>query len=184
MFDSINFADPSTQIVSVLVGIAVLLLGRRLFWLFVGAVGFVLGLNLAFQLLTDQPEWLVVVAALVVGLIGAILAIFAQKVAVIIAGFIIGGSGLLWVLQLLGLDPGGWALVVFAVGAIIGAIVIASLFEAALIALSSLTGAALITQVINQAFQFNALVVALIFVALLAVGIIVQAQMWDERSPA
>jgi hypothetical protein len=182
MFDSINFADPSTQIVSVLVGIAVLLLGRRLFWLFVGAVGFVVGLNLAFQLLTDQPEWLIVVAALVVGFIGAIVAIFAQKVAVIIAGFIIGGIGLLWLLQVFGLDPGRLDWVVFVIGAIIGAIIIALLFEAALIALSSLTGAALITQVINQAFQFDALIIAVIFVVLLAVGIIVQAQMWDERS--
>jgi hypothetical protein len=72
--------------------------------------------------------------------------------------------------------------VVFVIGAIIGAIIIALLFEAALIALSSLTGAALITQVINQAFQFDALIIAVIFVVLLAVGIIVQAQMWDERS--
>jgi hypothetical protein len=182
MFDSINFAEPGTQIVSVVIGIAVLLFGRRLFWLFVGGVGFVFGLNLAFQLLIDQPEWLIVVAALVVGLIGAVLAIFAQKVAVIIAGFIIGGIGLLWLLRLFGLDPGPLDWVVFGVGAIIGAIIIASLFEVALIALSSLTGAGLITQVINQAFEFNALIVALIFVALLAVGIIVQAQMWDERS--
>ena len=85
MFETLNFADPSTQIVSLLVGIAVLLLGRKLFWLFVGAVGFVIGLGLAFQLLVEQPEWLILIAALVIGLAGAVLAIFAQKVAVVIA---------------------------------------------------------------------------------------------------
>ncbi len=183
MFESLNFVDPSTQIVSVLMGIAVLLLGRKLFWLFVGAVGFVIGLGLAFRLLAEQPEWLILVAALIIGFAGAVLAIFAQKVAVVIAGFVVGGVGLIWLLQWLSLDLGlllEW--LIFIIGGLIGAIVIASLFEAALIVLSSLTGAALIVQAANQATNFNALIIAFLFIVLLAVGIVIQAQMWKERT--
>ncbi len=182
MFETINFADPSTQIVSVLMGIAVLLLGRKLFWLFVGAVGFVIGLGLAFRLLAEQPEWLILVAALIIGFAGAVLAIFAQKVAVVIAGFVVGGVGLVWLLQWLSLAPDRLEWLIFIIGGLIGAIVIASLFEAALIVLSSLTGAALIVQATNQATNFNALIIALLFIVLLAVGIVVQAQMWKERT--
>ena len=95
----------------------------------------------------------------------------------------VGGLGLIWLLQWLSLDPGyllEW--LIFIIGGLIGAIVIASLFEAALIVLSSLTGAALIVQVVNQATNFNALIIALLFIVLLAVGIVTQAQMWKERT--
>jgi len=53
---------------TLIVGLAVLLLGRRLFWLFVGAVGFLAGLQWARPVLGDQPEWVIVVAALVLWL--------------------------------------------------------------------------------------------------------------------
>lgn len=40
-----------------LVGVVLLLFGRRLFWLFVAACGFAVGLNLAPQLTSTQSEW-------------------------------------------------------------------------------------------------------------------------------
>jgi hypothetical protein len=55
VIDTGLLTNPGTQIVTILVGIVVLIAGRRLFWLFVGVVGFVAGLSLAFQLLADQP---------------------------------------------------------------------------------------------------------------------------------
>ena len=69
-----------------IVGLAVLLLGRRLFWLFVGAVGFAVGLHAARAVFSEGPEWLVVVGALVLGVGGAILAIAFQWLAVGLGG--------------------------------------------------------------------------------------------------
>ncbi|HXV44298.1 MAG TPA: hypothetical protein VEC96_14645 [Anaerolineae bacterium] len=46
MIDPALLSNPGVHVISVLVGIAVLVAGRRLFWLFVGAVGFAIGLSL------------------------------------------------------------------------------------------------------------------------------------------
>lgn len=178
MLDNIDFANPGTQIVSIVVGMAVLLLGRRLFWLFVAAAGFILGLGLAIDLLQAQPDWVILVAALIFGLVGALLALFAQKVAVIIAGFLMGGYTLIWLWQLLSLNLDQLNWLIFIVGGIIGALLVQFLFEAALIVLSSLAGATLIA----QATTFSAPVTALLFIVLLVVGLVVQTQMWRERS--
>ncbi len=78
--------------VTLLVGLAVLLLGRRLFWLFVGAAGFAVGLHVA-PMVLNGPEWLMVVAALVLGILGAVLAIFFQWLAIGLAGFAAGVHG-------------------------------------------------------------------------------------------
>jgi len=45
------------DIILIILGTVLLALGRRLFWLFVGAVGFVAGLNLATHFFSDQPTW-------------------------------------------------------------------------------------------------------------------------------
>ena len=78
------------QSVQLLIGIAVLTLGRRLFWIFVGTAGFLLGTRLATQFPVSGPEWAPLAVALFAGLIGAIFAVFAQKVAVGIAGCVMG----------------------------------------------------------------------------------------------
>jgi hypothetical protein len=178
MFDGATFIGPGARVISILVGIAVLTLGRKLFWLFVGAVGFVIGLNLATQFLKAQPDWVILVVALVVGLVGAVLAILVQKIAVTIAGFVMGGYAIIWLLHLFSLNLGQLEWLIGIVGGIIGAILAASLFEAALIVLSSIAGATLIIQATN----FNALIAVVLFIVLMTIGIVVQAQMWQQRS--
>jgi hypothetical protein len=73
-----------------LAGIALLLAGRRLFWLFVGVVGFFAGLRFALQVLGPRADlrWIVALAA---GLLGIVLAIALQRLAVALAGFFVGG---------------------------------------------------------------------------------------------
>ena len=65
-----------------------LFLGRKLFWLFVAAVGFVVGMEAATTLYPHQPDWSLIVG-LILGLIGAVAAIFVQKAAIGIAGFLV-----------------------------------------------------------------------------------------------
>jgi hypothetical protein len=79
------------QSVQLLIGIVVLTLGRRLFWIFVGTAGFLLGTRLTTQFPVGGPEWTPLAVALFAGLIGTIFAVFAQKLAVGIAGFVMGG---------------------------------------------------------------------------------------------
>ncbi len=165
------------QLVTILVGFLVLAVGRKLFWVFVGAVGFVVGLFLSAELLGGQPDWVLLVIALLAGVVGAVLAVLLQKVAVVIAGFIAGGYALLWLLQAFPFDPGQlfvWLL--FIIGGIIGAILATFLFAVALIALSVVVGATLIV----QAFNFGPMISALLFVVLLVVGLVVQTQVWQQ----
>ncbi len=172
MIDTTLLTNPGVQIVSILVGLAVLLAGRKLFWLFVGAVGFVLGLSLAFQLLADQPAWLILTAALFLGLAGILVAIFVQTAAVAVAGFLMGGYALSWLFQRFNFDLSQWGWLLFVIGGVLGILLALYLFDAALIILSSLTGATLIVQVTN----FSPVVTIILFVVLVVLGIFIQTR--------
>jgi hypothetical protein len=135
-------------IINILLGIALLLFGRRLFWLFVGAAGFVAGVQLT-QRAWDLVDPLAIVVGVVVGILFAILAVFLRAIAIGIAGFLAGGSILLGAAAIFGLDSGAASVILYLVGGILGAILIGVLFDWALITLSSLAGAALIVQAVD-----------------------------------
>ena len=88
---------------NVLIGGGLLLAGRKLFWLLVGAVGFMLGLELASRI-AFRSQWMLVLAALVLGVAFALLAVFVETVAIGVAGFLGGGLGLMRLVVLLGID--------------------------------------------------------------------------------
>ena len=159
-----------------LIGAAVLILGRKLYWLFVGAVGFLIGIALAPRFLAAQPDWVILVVALAAGLLGALLTLFLQQLAIGLAGFVGGGYVTIYLLSALGLDAGSFNWVAFLLGGIVGLVLIIGLFDWALIILSSLTGAALIVQTV----PLRPLIAAILFVALAAVGIAIQAE-WMRR---
>ncbi len=167
-------------ILQILFGFLLLLMGRRLFWLFVGLVGFIVAAQIAADLLGPEPPWLVLVVALGVGLLGALIAVVIPTLAAAIGGFF-AGTYLVWVLLAnLQLQPGpllGWILA--AVGGVIGAILVAALLDWALIILSSLAGATAIV----QAIALQPTVETIVFIVLVAIGIIVQASL-VRRPPA
>src|SRR6266446_1724973 len=72
--------------IGLLVGLVLLVYGRRLYWLFVAGIGFLTGLALAPRLLVGQPEWMILLVALILALIGALLAVVAQKFVVGLVG--------------------------------------------------------------------------------------------------
>ena len=156
---------------AILVGLAVLLCGRQLFWLFVGGAGFAAGLTIAHMALVGRGESITLVVALAAGLLGILLAILLERIAVGIAGFVAGRHLLAGVISGSGLVHGaGW--LVYLVGGIIGALLVARLFDWALIALSVLLGAALIVQGLAVAAGSR----ALLFLVLVAVGLVVQGR--------
>jgi hypothetical protein len=160
------------QIVFFVVGLAVLTMGRKLFWLAVAAIGFVFGLALGMQLTNGQAGWLVLMVALLGGVIGAVLAIWLQKIAAGIAGFLLGGYLAVWLAEILNFGPNMWTWLIFIVGGIIGIILVLSLIEVALIGVTALIGAALMVQVFNLTLA----VAGILFIALVIVGIIIQTK--------
>ena len=155
-------------LVSVILGAALLLAGRRLIWLFVGALGFVFGMQLA-SLLPQLSESTVLIVGLIFGIIFALLAIFLQRLAIGIAGFLAGGFILTTIFTRLGVESlSNW--VVYLIGGLIGIALVTLLFDWTLIIFSSLAGAALLL----QSFSTQTPAGVLILFLLALVGIIIQ----------
>jgi hypothetical protein len=158
------------NLINLILGGALLIAGRKLFWLFVGAAGFVTGIQLATRF-WQGSDVLVIVAGLVLGVIFALLAIFLQAIVIGIAGFLSGGYILTVLATMLGMDlTGATAWVIYIVGGILGLILVSVLFDWALITLSSLAGASLIV----QAFSSEGATGGLIFFILVIVGVAIQ----------
>src|SRR3954454_15552467 len=83
---SAHHALGSSPVIAIGVGAALLLAGRKLFWFFVAAVGFVAAMEFATRYFGCEPRDTVLLASLVAGIIGAVLAVFVQKLAVSLAG--------------------------------------------------------------------------------------------------
>ena len=164
---------------AILVGILLLFLGRKLFWLFVGAVGFVVGVEVAATLFPHQPDWSLIVG-LILGLIGAVIAIFVQKIALGIAGFLVGGYFVMtalrpWEAQ----APPAASWISFLIGGLIGALLMYVVFNWALIILSSISGAHLIL----QPFPLTHTTASAAFLVLAIIGIMVQGKMVNTSRP-
>lgn len=174
-----------SPLVNLIIGLAVLLLGRHLFWLFVAVAGFLLGVMVAPQLLPGRPDWLILLVALALGVVGAVLAVVVQQIAVALAGFIFGGYTLLSLLAALGLSVSPWEWLVYIIGGIIGAVLVLYLFDPALIGLSALAGATLVT----EAVRLSGMVMLtppfdmVLWVILFIVGIAFQAGLMFREPP-
>lgn len=127
-----------------LVGLAMLALGRRLFWLFVACTGFWLGYTWAQPFGAVPSNISMLLVALMAGVFGCLLAIFFQKVAIGLAGFAAGGQVAMMLIGLFHLLPERLIWLVFLAGGVLGAVFLYMLFDWGLIVLSSLIGAFLI----------------------------------------
>ena len=157
------------NLINMIFGGALLLAGRKLFWLFVGAIGFAIGVQVALRFFRG-PEWMTILIGIGLGIAFAVLAIFMETLAIGIAGFLGGGYILLNLAGLVGLDKGILTWIIFIIGGILGAALVAFLFDWALISISSLAGASMIV----NAFQFRPGAAALIFFILVIVGVVFQ----------
>lgn len=155
---------------TIVVGAAMLLFGRRLFWVFVAGTGFVVGALLAAQFLASSEAWVLLGAAVLCGVLGAVIALFAQKLAIGIAGFLGGGYLAHAIAVQFGMQETAW--IAFLVAGVIGAILLMILFNWALVALSSLVGAAVITQELTLTEPWPVVV----FLLLLIFGLAVQSR--------
>jgi hypothetical protein len=164
-------------ILGLLLGVLLLLTGRRLFWLFVAAVGFLAGMEWGGVVLGKQPESVALIFAVVIGLVGALLAVVIQRVAVAVAGGIVGGLFSMELAAAASFSGQNNQLIAFFVGAIIAAILVWTLFDWALIILSSLAGGSMIAQALPVQHRLE-IIIALI---LCIVGIVFQSRGGSSR---
>ena len=167
----------------ILVGFLLLVLGRRLYWLFVAAVGFLYGLELAPRLLPGQSQAVIVIIALGLALLGALLAVVATKVALGLTGFVAAGGIAAVVLQHLTIESGVVVLGIYFIAGIIGAVLFLLLFNAALIVLSSLAGAYLVVLGAEELRLISPAPETALVIVLAVVGIVIQARPWRTRKP-
>ena len=162
---------------NILMGAALLLWGRRLFWLFVAGVGFIAGATFATDVLHLKPDWLILVIALAAGIAGALASVLMQYIVVAVAGFLAGGYVVhAWAFAV-GFQSPEW--IGFLIGGVFGAILVLVLLDWALILLSTLVGATIIVQ---NAMIERPLMTVLFFV-LCMVGIVVQERQMRAAPP-
>ncbi|MDX1383462.1 MAG: hypothetical protein R3190_07465, partial [Thermoanaerobaculia bacterium] len=140
--------------------------------LLLGTLGFLVAFQVVTEFASDTPEPLVWVLAGGVGVAGAVAAIFLQRVAVGVAGFLFGGYAVIWLLEYYGQELGNVAWVLALVGAALAAALAIAVLDEALMVLSSIIGAALLVGVSG----LDALAGLIFFVALVIVGITVQTR--------
>jgi hypothetical protein len=168
LFPPIHFSVP---IVGALIGVVVLLFGRKLFWLCVAAVGFAAGAEIAPYLVHEPSPLLQLTVALILGLIGALLAFLLQKIAIAVVGFLAGGKLAGAIAAAFFVHYAQHSTIIFVIGGIVGAILMLVLFDWALIVVSSLIGAHLIQSAIVLPPSGS----TILFLGLAVIGILVQA---------
>lgn len=178
VFDVSNVPHFLTDSGVVTAGLGALLLafGRRLYFLLLGTVGFVVGLWLsttppvAALGLDAGPEARLAIAA-GLGVVSAALAFVVHRLALGAAGLAIGGVGGWWLAQVSNGGIEGWAWLWPAGGALAGALLLPALYQAALVVLSAWVGSALVV----QSLPLEGPAAAVVALGLLGVGILFQA---------
>ena len=154
-----------------LIGVILLVAGRKLYWFFSAVAGMIAGLYLGAVVLDAGSQGWQIAFAVIGAILGAILAVGLQKLAIGLVGFVAGGYGALFLWQMLGLPDGRIELLPFILGGILAAVLVAVVFEYGLIALTSWGGATLISRELDLSGWLGAAV----FFGLIIAGVVIQA---------
>ena len=150
-------------------GFLLVFAGRNFFWLCVGIVGFLNGVQSA-PLLGYSSGWMTLLIAFALGILGAALAVSFEWFMVVFGVGFLGGGYLLMNLFPSGIVPEPYAWSIFVVGGIVGMCLMVIIFDWTLIMISSLLGA---TMIVNAFYGAEALR-EFLFISSLVTGILVQ----------
>ena len=126
------------ELISIAVGLLLLLLGRKIFWLFVGLAGFLCGFQGVQMFFSDQAA-LGFIFGLLVGVVGVFVAVFFQRISFAMGGFFAGGYLSLAFCSHLGIEEP--SKVLFVIVGLIAAVIALMWMDWAIILLSALAGA-------------------------------------------
>ena len=132
----------------VVAGLLLLLLGRQLYTALLGLLGFFVSYGMLADVAT-LPSDVRLLVAVGIGVVSALLAFVVRKVAVAVAGAMLGAGAALWASGFYGLKVEVLWWVVTAVAALLGAWLLRQVFETALIVVSSFIGALLIVAAVG-----------------------------------
>jgi len=164
------------QLLIVILGLIVLVYGRRLFWLSVIISGFLLGMELTNIFFTGHPYWVKMLGGLAAGLIGAVIAVFIERIAFALVGLYAGAYLAIGMAHGFGLMNKDIFLGI--IGALAGAIISGLLMDWAIIVLSSLVGSgAIISQL-----ELDHIIRILVFFVLFTIGCFTQTRGMDRPS--
>ncbi|MGC8855619.1 MAG: hypothetical protein ACP5QU_02365 [Anaerolineae bacterium] len=155
--------------INALLGALLLVAGRRMFYFFIGVMGFIIGTQFAARFFLG-PEWLTIALGILAGVILVALATSLRVFVTGIVGFLAGGSLLSGLLAFVGIQHGILYWVFYLAGGILGIILLNIVFEWALITLTALMGASLLTPYL----PLKGTVSALIFLTLFVIGFVIQ----------
>jgi hypothetical protein len=154
------------------IGLILVLLGRKVYLISIGILGFLGGLFLFTSFIGTAHDWRSLLFALLFGTVGSLLAFALHKAAWLFGGFCGGGVLALYLNDATRIISVGSPVLLFLVGGAAGALLFLLVLDWALIVVTTLTGAALITY---QSHLAGAAGKAL-FLALTAIGLFVQAR--------
>lgn len=166
---------PPTNWVHIALGGVLILFGRRLFWLLVAILGFLLGAEIGAELFAEESQKVVILVAIGAGIVGALLAVFLQRLAFGLAGLLAGAY-----LALLLAGEMGWnqyAPFIALAGGLIGSLVAVKATDWIVIVASSLAGAAAVA----VALDLRPMPTGAVFAALAVFGIFLQGQQHRDR---
>lgn len=155
--------------VYIVLGILMLVGGRRFFWVFVGAMGFVAGFTYGKEIFGLEYETLLI-AASILCVIGIVIALFLQGLAIGIAGFLAGSYVTFSLLPVFGEFSLEFTWLIVLIGGVVGLVLSILIIDWMRIFLSSVTGAAIIVHHISP----DSWVKPVIWIVLSVAGIVIQ----------
>jgi hypothetical protein len=165
------------MILDLIFGFLLVFAGRNLFWLCVGIVGFLIGVQCATSFGYSNGG-VALLIAFAFGVLGAVLVVSFEWLMVIFGvGFLGGGYLLMDVFSSVS-QQGPYAWLIFVAGGILGMCLMVVIFDWTLIVISSLLGATLIAHAFSGSQQSR----EFLFIACAVVGILVQYLALKERS--
>jgi hypothetical protein len=169
----------------IIVGLIESFFGRKLYWVFVALAGFAIGWVLAPAIFGGLATWALVLIGAVMGVVFALLSVKFMRFMVSVAGFFAFGPVTVLVVRWLGAEAVRGSVVwwiAFVLGGLVGFFVMLTLFNWALIVLTSLVGAGSAATGISH-FVTNEpkWLQIVIFVVVFALGALFQARALRSR---
>jgi len=162
------------SLINIILGILFLIAGYKIFWLFLASLGFLFGFEYASAFFFGLPAWKTLLISAAFGLVGLLLALFLQGLAIVVAGLIAGSYIIFSLWNLFGWGLGQWWWILFILSGITVSILLVIFFNPVLIVLTSFIGAILII----QAFPLSRIMNIALFIVFSIVGIFVQGSQY------
>lgn len=164
-------------------GLVLALVGRQVFWLAVGLAGFLVTSSIAAALLPDLDPTVVTIAAVAIGVVGAIITLRSLRLVASLAGGLLlaVAARALFVLYV---DDSAWQWGVFAVAGVFGWLLVRGLFDVGIIVTTALGGGWYTAAGLSEVdLDLSSTTTLWIGLGVAAVGVAVQTGLW-RRSVA